>query len=55
MNLTGADSSNHSSDAKGVFNLTNLVKKPTCFKLRWNTYWPDVDKQAEKLYKISKL
>ena len=29
---TGSDSSNHLSDAKDVFNLTNLVKKPTCFK-----------------------
>ena len=29
---TGLDSSNHLSDAKDVFNLTNLVKKPTCFK-----------------------
>ena len=29
---TGSDSSNHLSDAKDIFNLTNLVKKPTCFK-----------------------
>ena len=29
---TGSDSSNHLPDAKDVFNLTNLVKKPTCFK-----------------------
>ena len=29
---TGSDSSNHLSDVKDVFNLTNLVKKPTCFK-----------------------
>ena len=29
---TGSDSSNHLSDAKDVFNLANLVKKPTCFK-----------------------
>ena len=29
---TGSDSSNHLSDAKTVFNLTNLIKKPTCFK-----------------------
>ena len=29
---TGSDSSNHLSDAKDVFNLTNLVKKPTYFK-----------------------
>ena len=29
---TGSDSSNHLSDAKDVFNLTNLVKKPICFK-----------------------
>ena len=29
---TGSDSSNYLSDAKDVFNLTNLVKKPTCFK-----------------------
>ena len=29
---TGSDSSNHLSDAKDVFNLTNLIKKPTCFK-----------------------
>ena len=29
---TGSDSSNHLSDAKDVFNPTNLVKKPTCFK-----------------------
>ena len=28
----GSDSSNHLSDAKNVFNLTNLVKKPTCSK-----------------------
>ena len=30
--MTGSDSSNHVSDANDVFNLTNLVKKPTCFK-----------------------
>ena len=29
---TGSDSSNHLSDAKDVFNFTNLVKKHTCFK-----------------------
>ena len=29
---TGSDSSNHLSNAKDVFNLTNLVKRPTCFK-----------------------
>ena len=29
---TGSDSSNHLSDAKDVVNLTNLVKKPSCFK-----------------------
>ena len=29
---TGSDSSNHLCDATGVFNLTNLVKKTTCFK-----------------------
>ena len=29
---TASDSSNHLSDAKGISNLTNLVKKPTCFK-----------------------
>ena len=29
---TSSDSSNHLSDIKNVFNLTNLVKKPTCFK-----------------------
>ena len=29
---TGPDSSNHLSDAKDIFNLTNLMKKPTCFK-----------------------
>ena len=29
---TGSVSSNHLSDVKDVFNLTNLVKKPTCFK-----------------------
>ena len=29
---TGSDSSNHLSHVKDVFNLTNLVKKPTCFK-----------------------
>ena len=28
---TGSDSSNHLSDVKDVFNLTNLVKKATCF------------------------
>ena len=28
----GSDSSNHLSDAENVFNLTNLVKKPTCSK-----------------------
>ena len=27
-----SDLSNHLSDAKGIFNLTILVKKPTCFK-----------------------
>ena len=32
MRLTGSDSSNHFSDAKDVFNLTNEVKKTTCFK-----------------------
>ena len=26
------DSSNHLSDAKNIFNLTNLFKKPICFK-----------------------
>ena len=30
--VTGSDSSNYLSDAKDVFNLTNLVKKLTCFK-----------------------
>ena len=34
---TGSDSSNHLSDAKNVFSLTNLVKKPTCFKLQDGT------------------
>ena len=29
---TGSDSSNHLPDAKDVVNLTNLFKKPTCFK-----------------------
>ena len=29
---TGSDSSNHLSDAKDIFNLTNLVKKTNCFK-----------------------
>ena len=29
---TGSDSSNHLSNAEDVFNLTNLIKKPTCFK-----------------------
>ena len=29
---TGSVSSNHQSDVKDVFNLTNLIKKPTCFK-----------------------
>ena len=29
---TGSDSSNHLSNAKDVFNLTNVVKRPTCFK-----------------------
>ena len=29
---TGSDSSNHLPDAKDVFNLTNLVKKPISFK-----------------------
>ena len=29
---TDSDSSNHLSDVKDVFNLTNVVKKPTCFK-----------------------
>ena len=33
----GSNSSNHLSDAKDVFNLTNLVKKPTCFKLQDGT------------------
>ena len=27
-----SDSSSHLSDAKNVFNLQNLFKKPTCFK-----------------------
>ena len=34
---TGLDSSNHLSDAKEVFNLTNLIKKPICFKLQDGT------------------
>ena len=34
---TGSDSSNHLSDVKDVFNLRNLVKKPTCFKLQDGT------------------
>ena len=34
---TGSDSSNHLSDAKDVFNLINLVKKPTCFKSQAGT------------------
>ena len=29
---TGLDTSNHLSNANDVFNHTNLVKKPTCFK-----------------------
>ena len=29
---TDSDSSNHLSGVKDVFNLTNVVKKPTCFK-----------------------
>ena len=29
---SGWDSSNHLSDAKDIFNFTNLVKKPACFK-----------------------
>ena len=33
----GSNSSNHLSGAKDVFNLTNLVKKPTCFKLQDGT------------------
>ena len=33
----GWDSSNHLSDAKDAFNLTNLVKRPTCFKLQDGT------------------
>ena len=28
----GPDSANHLPDGKDVFNLTNLVRKPTCFK-----------------------
>ena len=31
---TGSDSSSHLSNAMDSFNLTNLVKKPTCFKLQ---------------------
>ena len=34
---TGSDSSNHLSNVKDVFNLTNLFKKPTCFKLQDET------------------
>ena len=34
---TGSDSSNHLSDAKDVFNLINVVKKPTCFKSQAGT------------------
>ena len=34
---TGSDSSNHLSHVKDVFNLTNLVKKPTCFKFQNRT------------------
>ena len=34
---TGSDSSNHLSDAKTVLNLTNLIKKPTCFKSHGGT------------------
>ena len=36
----GWDSPNQLSDAKDVFNFTNLVKKPTW----WYSYWPNVDK-----------
>ena len=35
---TGSDSSNHLSDAKDIFNLTNLVKKPACFKSQDGTF-----------------
>ena len=34
----GLDSSNHLSGAKDVFNLTNLVKKPTCSKSEDGTF-----------------
>ena len=37
---TGSDSSNHLSDVKDVFNLTNLVEKPTYFKLQDGTKRP---------------
>ena len=33
----GWDSSKHLSDAKDVFNLTNLFKKPNCFKSQAGT------------------
>ena len=31
---TGSDSSNHLSEAKDIFDHTNLIKKPTYFKLQ---------------------
>ena len=50
---TGSDSPNHLSDAKDVFNLTNLVKKPTCFESQDGALMDLV--LTEKLFKISKL
>ena len=36
----GSNSWNHLSDAKDIFKLTNLVKKPTCSKSQDRTpYW----------------
>ena len=37
LNKPVSDWSNHLSDTKNVFNLTNLVKKPTCFKSQNHT------------------
>ena len=53
---TGSDSSNHLSDAKDVFNLTNLVKKPACFKLQDGTFIDlMLTNRPRSFFKISKL
>ena len=46
---TGSDSSNHFSDAKDVFNLTNLVKKHNCFKSQVSILRASFKKRPKKI------